>query len=124
MNPKICFIGAGNMATSLIGGIIAKRGGAAGIVACDIDTEQLQSLQDRFGIEVSQDNLASAAGADVVMLAVKPQVMREVCTALCDLPANPAQLFISVAAGVPAAAIDNWLGFRRQTARVNTDNED
>ena len=116
-NPKICFIGAGNMATSLIGGLIAKREGAAGIVACDIDAEKLQSLRDRFDINVSQDNLASAADADIVMLAVKPQVMREVCTALRELPGNPAQLFISVAAGVPSSAIEDWLGGERAIVR-------
>jgi pyrroline-5-carboxylate reductase len=117
VSREICFIGAGNMATSLIGGMIAKQQGSAGITACDIDAGQLRSLRERFGISVSQDNLAAAAGADVVMLAVKPQVMREVCTALSSLPSNPAQLFISVAAGVPAAAIENWLGGERAIVR-------
>jgi len=117
LSREICFIGAGNMATSLIGGLIAKQQDSAGITACDINAEQLQTLRDRFGIAVSGDNLACASSADIVMLAVKPQLMREVCTALSSLQSNPAQLFISIAAGVPAAAIERWLGGERAIVR-------
>ena len=117
MTQKICFIGAGNMASSLIGGLIARQPGSTAITACDINTEQLQRLHDQFGIATSEDNLASAGAADIVMLAVKPQLMREVCSALSSLPSNPAQLFISIAAGVPADAIERWLGGDRAIVR-------
>lgn len=117
MSPHICFIGAGNMATSLIGGLIANGHDAAAITACDIDADQLHELEQRFGIHTSSDNLASARGADIIMLAVKPQLMREVCEALAPLPADSAQLFISIAAGVPASAIDDWLGGSRAIVR-------
>jgi pyrroline-5-carboxylate reductase len=117
LNQKICFIGAGNMATSLIGGLIAHQYDTAAISACDIDAEQLQQLQDRFGIGTSQDAVASAGAADVVMLAVKPQVMQTVCEQLSALPVKPGQLFVSIAAGVPTDAIDNWLGGGRAIVR-------
>lgn len=117
MNLGICFIGAGNMAASLIGGMIKNGYPPDAITACDINTEQLAGLQQEFNINTSTDNRAAAQSADLVMLAVKPQLMREVCEALSSLPANPAQLFVSIAAGVPATAIDEWLGGDRAIVR-------
>ncbi len=117
MNQKICFIGAGNMAASLIGGLIGDLDEAAQITACDVDPDQLQKLADRYAIQTSGDNFSSAQHAQIVMLAVKPQVMREVCAALADLPPNPQQMFISIAAGVSIDAIDAWLGSGRAIVR-------
>ena len=117
MKQAICFIGAGNMATSLIGGLIANQYQATQITACDINVDQLQQLQRRFQINISQDNLACAGAAEIVMLAVKPQVMRAVCETLSTLPPNPQQLFVSIAAGVPESAIDAWLGGDRTIVR-------
>jgi len=117
LKQAICFIGAGNMATSLIGGLITNRYQATQITACDINVDQLQHLQQRFQINISQDNLACAGAAEIVLLAVKPQVMRAVCEALSTLPPNPQQLFVSIAAGVPASAIDAWLGGGRTIVR-------
>ncbi len=117
MNQAICFIGAGNMATSLIAGLISSQHQATQITACDISDDQLLALQQRFRIHISTDAVACAGEADIVMLSVKPQVMREVCQALSSLPPNPRQLFISIAAGVPANAIDNWLGGDRAIVR-------
>jgi pyrroline-5-carboxylate reductase len=117
LSQHICFIGAGNMATSLIGGLLANGHESTAITACDINLEQLQQLQAQFGIDISSDCLTAARGADVVMLAVKPQTMRDICSELSSLPANPRQLFISVAAGVPANAIDGWLGGERAIVR-------
>lgn len=105
------------MATSLIGGLIANHYPASDISACDISAEQLQRLASRFAIATSEDSLQSAASANVVLLSVKPQLMREVCTALAALPKNPGQMFISIAAGVPATAIDDWLGAGRAIVR-------
>ena len=117
MNRGICFIGAGNMASSLIGGLIANGRAPADITACDIDPNQLAGLGAQFGIMTSTDSLAAARDAEVVVFAVKPQVMPAACTALAELPREPAQLFVSIAAGTPAAAIDNWLGGDRAIVR-------
>lgn len=105
------------MAASLIGGLIANQYRPGDIGASDISQQQLASLNDRFNIETSTDNFALASSADVVVLAIKPQMMREVCENLAALSANPKQLFISIAAGVPATAIDKWLGGNRAIVR-------
>jgi len=117
LTQDICFIGAGNMAGSLIGGLIANAYPAGQITACDIDQQRLQDLRDEHGIKTGTDGLAAARAADVVLLAVKPQIMPEVCATLAALPANEQQLFISIAAGVPTAAIDGWLGGGRAIVR-------
>ncbi len=117
MNQKICFIGAGNMASSLIGGLVANRYQPTAITACDISMQQLQQLHERFGIDTAEDALAAAQAADIVMLSVKPQVMREVCRQLAGLEARAGQLFISIAAGIPAGSIDGWLGGGRAIVR-------
>lgn len=117
MNKKISFVGAGNMATSLIGGLVEDGYDAARICACDIDASRLELLRERFGIGIENDAGEAARDADIVVLAVKPQSMRDVCTQLSKLAPNRAQLFISIAAGVPASAIDAWLGGDRHIVR-------
>jgi len=117
LSRSICFLGAGNMAASLIGGLIADGYDAASITACDISAEQLEKLKRQFAIRVSSDSLATAADADIVVLAVKPQIMRELCTDLAELQQEAQQLFISIAAGVPGELIDRWLGKGRAIVR-------
>ena len=117
MNQRICFIGAGNMATSLIGGLCANHYQPSQISACDINQQQLEKLAQAYGVSTSSDALDCAGDAEIVLLAVKPQVMREVCLTLSALANNPQQLFISIAAGVPTSAIDNWLGSPRSIVR-------
>jgi pyrroline-5-carboxylate reductase len=113
----ICFIGAGNMASSLIGGMIANKVPASSITACDINEEQLDNLKSRYGINVSTDNLSSVQTADVVILAVKPQVMSLVCEPLAKLSVEQSRLFISIAAGVTGASINRWMGGNRAVIR-------
>ena len=80
--PIIGFIGAGNMATSLIGGMLQQNIKPAQIVASDRTPEQCERLSKQFGIRTSADNAVLAAECDVLLLAVKPQVMQAVCRAL------------------------------------------
>ncbi len=117
LKSKICFIGAGNMTRSLIGGLLANQYEAKILSACDINSSQLESLQASFAINTSTDNLSLAAHADIIILAVKPQVLRKVCEGLSVLPNNPSQLFISIAAGIPSSNIDAWLGGGRALVR-------
>ncbi len=106
---KITFIGAGNMASSIIGGLVAKGYPAAQITATDPYLPSLERVQQQFGIEVTQDNAAAAAAADVVVLAVKPQVMQQVAEGLSgSLGHQP--LVISIAAGIDMRSLDLWLG--------------
>ncbi len=105
----ICFIGAGNMATSLIGGLISSQYPAQSIIACDPNADRLTELQNQFNIRVSLDNNKSVEEADIVVLATKPQVLQTVCKSLKkSMPANP--LVVSIAAGVRASDINHWLG--------------
>lgn len=107
--PVITFIGGGNMATSLIGGLIEKGHPATAIIASDPQQETQEKLATRFGITVTDDNQQAVKDAALVMLAVKPQVMKTVA-----IPLQPAlshkPLLVSVAAGVNLSSLQSWLG--------------
>ncbi len=105
------------MASSLIGGMIANGIDAARIVACDILSEQLEALQQQFSIHTSTDNLTAVNQADIIMLAVKPQVMQAVCEQLAENNQQKHKLFISIAAGVHESDINRWLGGSRCIVR-------
>jgi len=113
--PVICFIGAGNMATSLIGGMLAQDFTPQQIIACDIDAARLDDLQQHFAISTYLEHRRAVAQADIVILAVKPQVMQTVCQSLKSCGHQP--LFISIAAGVRSNDIDRWLGKNRAIVR-------
>ncbi|TBV02856.1 pyrroline-5-carboxylate reductase [Phytopseudomonas dryadis] len=109
--PRIAFIGAGNMAASLIGGLRAQGMPAEAIRASDRGAEQRAKIAAEQGIEVFAGNAEACQGADVIVLAVKPQVMKDVCL---DLAAHlqDGQLIVSIAAGISSASLENWLGPR------------
>ncbi|MDN4544453.1 pyrroline-5-carboxylate reductase [Pseudomonas sp. C32] len=106
---RIAFIGAGNMAASLIGGLRAKGLDAAQIRASDPGDETRARVSAEHGIETFADNAQAIEGADVVVLAVKPQAMKTVCEALRP-SLKPNQLVVSIAAGITCASMNNWLG--------------
>lgn len=102
--PPIAFIGAGNMARSLAGGLIAAGAAPDRLRAADPDPEQRRRLA-ALGADTFEDNAQAVAGAGIVLLAVKPQAMKRVLEAL---PVEPGQLVVSIAAGVPLAALERW----------------
>ncbi|MBR9909863.1 MAG: pyrroline-5-carboxylate reductase [Gammaproteobacteria bacterium] len=106
---RLTFIGAGNMASSIIGGLVDKGYPPQLINATDPYQPSLDKLAAQYGIEVSQDNGAAASGAEVVLLAVKPQVLKQVCTDLGP-QLSPRALVISIAAGIDSTSIERWLG--------------
>ena len=108
-NTRIAFIGAGNMAASLIGGLRAQGLEAAQIRASDPGAEQRAKIHAEHGIEMFENNAQAVEGADVVVLAVKPQAMKAVCEALKP-SLKPEQLVVSIAAGITCASMNNWLG--------------
>ena len=110
MASKITFIGAGNMASAIIGGLIDSGVEPSTITATAPSNSELVSIKQRLGINTSTDNSAAVAGADVVVLAVKPQIMRGVCEALREGVQRQKPLIISIAAGLDAKTIDQWLG--------------
>ncbi|HCN66339.1 MAG TPA: pyrroline-5-carboxylate reductase [Pseudomonas sp.] len=106
---RIAFIGAGNMASSLIGGLRAKGLDAAQIRACDPGAETRAKVAAEHGIEVFADNAQAVQDADVIVIAVKPQAMKAVCLDLRP-HLKPHQLLVSVAAGITSASLLNWVG--------------
>lgn len=106
--PKIGFIGAGNMAAALIGGLIADGTPTSDLIASDASPERLAALAEH-GIQTTQDNTVAAA-ADVLVLAVKPQVLKAVCVDLAATVQQHRPLVISIAAGVRTPELSNWLG--------------
>lgn len=107
--PHIGFIGAGNMATSLIGGMLQQNIKASRIMASDHSAEQCDKLARQFGIRTSSDNAELARECDVLVLSVKPQVMQAVCRAL-PTERKSGQLIISIAAGISCESLEQWLG--------------
>jgi len=116
-NPQICFIGGGNMAHSLIGGLISNGSSANDIYACDINAETLSDLAQQYDIHISQDNKESVENADIILLAVKPQVLQQVCLNLANSNFRSGVLFISIAAGIREQDINHWLGENRAVIR-------
>ena len=107
---SLAFVGGGNMARSLIGALI--RGGmpASRIAVAEPNESLRQQLAADFGVSVFADGVEAVRTADIVMLAVKPQVMRTVCVGIAGAVAVRRPLIISIAAGLRIAQIDRWLG--------------
>lgn len=105
---KICFIGAGNMTRSIISGLVNSGYPAQLIQATNPSQGKLDALKDDFGILVSQDNLAAAQAADVIVLSVKPQLMQQVCEALQTVELSN-KLVITIAAGIKAKRYTDYL---------------
>jgi pyrroline-5-carboxylate reductase len=114
---KLAFIGGGNMAAALIGGLTKRGLPRERMTVADPNRQQVERLVQGYGITAAADNASAAAGAEVVVLAVKPQQMRAVALALAP-HLTPGVLVLSVAAGIPHAALARWFG--AQTAVVRT----
>lgn len=116
---KIAFIGAGNMPQSIIGGMV--RGGypASSIYASNPSRPKLDTLAEHYAIHTSQDNLAVANAADVLVLSVKPQLMAEVCEHLRkNVPDLASKLVITIAAGIRIEKYHQYLGNNARIVRV------
>ncbi|NBV74822.1 MAG: pyrroline-5-carboxylate reductase [Methylococcaceae bacterium] len=106
----IGFIGGGNMATSLISGLIASGHEPQRIWVSDTNAETLQRHAQQLGVRVSQDNQAVVAAVDVVVIAVKPQVLKQVIQPLATTIQQRQVLVVSVAAGINQESLARWLG--------------
>jgi len=117
-SPTISFIGAGNMASAIIGGMLDSGFKAANIWVSAPDDNHLQSIRKQFGVSVTTDNRYCAEQADMVVLAVKPQVMASVCSDIAPVVQNTRPLMVSIAAGLEASTLDEWLGGGLPLVRV------
>lgn len=106
----IGFIGGGNMAASIIGGLLTSGVDARQLRAGDPSQESLDRLASLGPITTSQDNLDIIPGCDVLVMAVKPQLMKVVCAGIADTVQANKPLIISIAAGVTSDSLNQWLG--------------
>ena len=109
MNARIAFIGGGNMATSLVGGLIAAGTTPASVLVAEPDARQREQLTRQFGIAVTDNNLETLQ-QDVVVLSVKPQLLQTVCRQLAQVANVTEPLYVSIAAGIRTTDISRWLG--------------
>lgn len=117
IDRRIAFIGAGNMANAIIKGLLRAGLSRDKVTATVRRAEKKKELEDAYGIRVGHDNLAAARDAEVVVLCVKPQALDKVLVEIA--PAiDPSKLIVSVAAGVPIAAIERRLGAGARIVRT------
>jgi pyrroline-5-carboxylate reductase len=107
-NNRIAFIGSGNMASALISGLIADGTAPSDLIASDPDASRRAGLAASAGIRTLDDNLSAAREADVLVLAVKPQVLKHVISELRPALDRQRPLVISIVAGIRCAAIKDW----------------
>lgn len=111
MKTKIIgFIGGGNMATSLISGLISSGHPSAKIWVADIDSDKLQLLRESMAINTTQDNTEIISVADVVVLAVKPQMLKTIAKTIAERVSQKQPLLVSIAAGINQDSLSHWLG--------------
>jgi pyrroline-5-carboxylate reductase len=107
---KITFIGGGNMASALIAGLAGQLTDGANIHVVDPNAEQLARLRESYGVGGAQQVDAAVGASDVIVLAVKPQQMREVAAAVLPQLVAGRPLVLSIAAGIRGADLSRWLG--------------
>ncbi|HSR62520.1 MAG TPA: pyrroline-5-carboxylate reductase [Gammaproteobacteria bacterium] len=107
-NTRITFIGCGNMGRSLIGGMIADGYPKNRIVGCDIDSGQREQIAQQFGIETLQNSNDAVRGTELVVLAVKPQVMHDTLRGLRETLLDENPLLLSIAAGIQLKTLARW----------------
>ncbi len=116
---QIGFIGGGNMARAIAGGLLRSGFAAADLFVGEPDARRRELLiRELTGAAVVSDNLAVAAACDVLVFAVKPQILGSVCRELKEAVQEKKPLVISIAAGPTIADLDGWLGGAVEIVRV------
>ena len=113
---RLAFIGGGNMARAIIGGLIAKGTGADEILAVEVDAQARARLAKEHGVEAVEHPGPQLAHADAVIFAVKPQQMRE--AALAVAPHLRGCLVVTIAAGIRLMDLSRWLGGYERLVRA------
>lgn len=115
---KLAFIGAGNMSRSIISGLIQSGYDKDLILASNPSMPKLENLKQEFGIQITQSNDEAAQFADAIVLAVKPQLMGDMCKALQENNDLSGRLFLSIAAGLPVSRLQEMLGGDHPVVRI------
>ena len=118
IKETIGFIGAGNMATALISGLINSDQSASKIIASSPEQEHLEKLSKDFGIKTTNNNLEIVDNSDIVILAVKPNIVQAVIDEIKDVATDKDILIISIAAGVKIEKIESQLGSPMRVIRA------
>jgi pyrroline-5-carboxylate reductase len=105
---NICFIGGGNMATAMIGGLLGKGYDANQIRVVEISAENREKLRQTYSVTAVEHMQDAINDSDVIVLAVKPQQLRAVAVEIAGILQG--QLLISIAAGIRAADLARWSG--------------
>ncbi|MGY0561892.1 MAG: pyrroline-5-carboxylate reductase [Paraglaciecola chathamensis] len=114
----IAFIGAGNMSRSIISGMRNSGYPADKIIASNPSMPKLTALESDFSIQITQQNKHAVESAEVIVLAVKPQLMEEMCANLKDTVSLDGKLFISIAAGIETSRLGEMLGGQANIVRT------
>jgi pyrroline-5-carboxylate reductase len=112
---KIGFIGAGNMARSLLGGLISSGVSSDYLFAADPNEDVRKALTNDFSIQTFAENQKLVDECDVIVFAVKPQALKEVAT---SLKTKDSSLYLTIAAGIPSESLNNWLGANKAIVRA------
>jgi pyrroline-5-carboxylate reductase len=112
---KLCFLGGGNMAGALIGGLVAKGFAARDIAVVEMSPQAREKLAAKWPVRISTAPDAALQGADVLVIAVKPQDMRAALASISGF--SKEKLVVSVAAGIGIDALSRWLGGHRRIVR-------
>jgi len=113
----IAFIGGGNIAHSLIKGLIKSGYDRKKIIVSDSDPTKLKALKKHLKITLAKNNLEAISKAQVVFLAVKPQILPDICAQIAATVQKHKPIIISVAAGIRLADLQNWLGSKIKIVR-------
>ncbi len=118
IDRKLCFLGSGNMGEALVSGLV-QSGSAKpeNIICTDVREERLEELRGRYGVGTMSSNVEAVAASEVVIYAVKPQLMAEVLKETAD-QLDMSKVVISIAAGVPLRAIESLLHKELRLIRV------
>jgi pyrroline-5-carboxylate reductase len=117
-DKKICIIGTGNMGEALISGLISSASSKPKNIICtDVREAKLKTIQEEYGVRTTPNNSEAVADSDIVIYAVKPQIMAAVLNETAE-KLDMSKLIISIAAGVPMEAIESCLDKKLRLIRV------
>jgi pyrroline-5-carboxylate reductase len=117
-NKKICILGTGNMGQALVSGLVGSGSSEPKNIICtDVREAKLKAIEKQYGVRTTTSNLEAVSWAEIVIYAVKPQIMAAVINETAA-KLDMSKLVISIAAGVPVAALESCLNKELRLIRV------